>query len=113
MGAEPGRDPRSSTPGRPNGHDIIGPGTPGTKGMRPPEGTVRGFDKGIELRKGANEIIGMHVQGGHFGRDVKLGQCPRLDDDVVTAGPRRLRQAGWGGLRPRQLLRGEPPTATA
>jgi parallel beta-helix repeat protein len=93
------------------GHDIIGPGRPGTTGIENPGydrvviigyagGTVRGFDRGIELRKDArkNEIIGMRVRAGQYGlvqfdsctnkpRDPAAERCgSRLDDNFITAG---------------------------
>ena len=94
-----------------NGYDIIGPGKPGTIGIDNPGydrvaidgyggGAVRGFDRGIVLRKDArrNEIIGMSVHAGTYGlvqfdsctdkpRDPAAERCgSRLDDNFITAG---------------------------
>jgi parallel beta-helix repeat protein len=93
------------------GHDIIGPGKPGTIGIENPGfdrvvidgyggGAVRGFDRGIVLRKDArrNEIVGMSVHAGTYGlvqfdsctdkpRDPAAERCgSRLDDNFITAG---------------------------
>ncbi|HEV3362683.1 MAG TPA: NosD domain-containing protein [Acidimicrobiia bacterium] len=85
-----------------NGHDIIGPGLPGTKGIQNSGydhvvingyngGTIRGFDRGIELRKGAddNEIVGFYVGGiraGHYGLVMYDSDRARVDDNFITAG---------------------------
>ena len=93
------------------GHDIIGPGKPGTKGIQNSGydrvvitgyggGSIRGFDRGIELRNNArkNEIVGMDVHAGTYGlvqfdsctdkfRDPAAERCgSRLDDNFITAG---------------------------
>jgi parallel beta-helix repeat protein len=81
------------------GYDIIGPGRPGTIGIENPGyhdvdivgykgGTVRGFDRGIEIRRTArfNFIAGMHVSGGHYGLVMDRSGESRLDDNVITAG---------------------------
>jgi nitrous oxidase accessory protein NosD len=82
-----------------NGHDIVGPGKPGTKGIQNSGhdnvvingyagGEVRGFDSAVELRKGAddNEIVGMDVRGGRYGVVLFDSDRARLDDNFVTAG---------------------------
>ena len=93
------------------GHDIIGPGKPGTIGIENPGfdrvaidgyggGAVRGFDRGIVLRKDArrNEVVGMSVHAGTYGlvqfdsctdkpRDPAAERCgSRIDDNFITAG---------------------------
>jgi hypothetical protein len=85
-----------------NGHDIIGPGKPGTKGIQNSGydnvvidayagGIVRGFDHGIELRNGAddNAIIGFYsggVRGGTYGLVLFDSDGVRVDDNFITAG---------------------------
>lgn len=85
-----------------NGHDIIGPGKPGTKGIQNSGydnvgidayagGIVRGFDHGIELRNGAdgNEIVGFYsggVRGGTYGLVLFDSDRVRVDDNFITAG---------------------------
>jgi parallel beta-helix repeat protein len=78
------------------GHAIVGPGRAGTKGIQNPgyddvaitNGAVRGFDRGIELRKGAdgNEILGMDVRAGHHGLVLFDSDSARVDDNTITAG---------------------------
>jgi parallel beta-helix repeat protein len=82
-----------------NGHTIFGSGKPGTKGIQNSgydrvtigRGGIRGFDHGIELRKGAddNEIIGFYrgrVHGGHYGLVMYDSDGARVDDTFFTAG---------------------------
>jgi parallel beta-helix repeat protein len=101
------------------GHDIVGPGKPGTKGIQNSGydrvviagyggGSIRGFDRGIELRNDArkNEIVGMSVHAGTYGlvqfdsctdkpRDPATERCgSRLDDNFISAGHA---EDGYGG----------------
>jgi parallel beta-helix repeat protein len=92
------------------GHDIVGPGKPGTKGIQNSGhdgvvitgyagGEVRGFDRGVELRKGAddNEVVGMHIRGGHYGVVLFDSDHARLDDNLVTAGAKADGYNGGSG----------------
>jgi parallel beta-helix repeat protein len=96
-----------------NGHDIIGRGLPGTRGIQNSGydnvvidgyngGTIRGFDRAIELRKGAddNEIVGFYVggiRGGHYGLVMYDSDRARVDDNFITAGaPQDGYDGGFG-----------------
>ncbi len=95
------------------GFSIIGSGRPGSKGIQNSGydrvvidayagGSIRGFDHGIELRKGANnnEIIGFYsggIRGGHYGVVMYDSSGARLDDNSVTAGdPKSGYDGGFG-----------------
>lgn len=104
------------------GFDILGPGKPGTKGIQNSGydrvvisgyggGSIRGFDRGIELRNNArkNEIVGMDIHAGTYGlvqidsctdkaRDPAAERCgSRLDDNFITAGHAEDGYAGGSG----------------
>jgi len=82
-----------------NGYTIFGPGKPGTKGIQNSgydrvgltNGTIRGFDRGIELRNGADdnwitEFRPAGVRAGTYGLVLFDSDRVQVDDNFITAG---------------------------
>lgn len=93
-----------------NGYTIFGPGKPGTKGIQNSgydrvgltNGTIRGFDRGIELRNGADdnwitEFRPAGIRAGTYGLVLFDSDGARVDDNFITAGHAKHGYDGGSG----------------